>query len=129
MQQTSGRGQRQHMLSYYARWRGGRCNGKIQTGCTGSGEHMPKNTFLQVNQIGHVLTKNHGFIKIVKPQKDTYLQQAREVRTQKDHEVNGRLHRHTCAFSLTTGKQLNHSEKNCLAKSNQAKNNTTAAHH
>ena len=34
----------------------------------------------------------------------------------KDHDVNGRLHRHICAFCLANGKQLNHSEKNCLAK-------------
>ena len=47
----------------------------------------------------------------------------------KDHEVNGHLHRHICAFCLANGKQLNHSEKNCLAKSNQTKNETTAAHH
>ena len=47
----------------------------------------------------------------------------------KDHEVNGRLHKHICAFCLASGKQLNHSEKNCLAKSNQAKNDMAAAHH
>ena len=47
----------------------------------------------------------------------------------RDHEVNGRLHRHICTFCLANGKQLNHSEKNCLAKNNQAKNETTAAHH
>ena len=47
----------------------------------------------------------------------------------KDHQVNGRLHRHICAFCLANGKQLNHSEKNCLAKNYQAKNDTAAAHH
>ena len=47
----------------------------------------------------------------------------------KDHEVNSRLHRHICAFCLANGKQLNHSEKSCLAKNNQAKNDTAAAHH
>ena len=47
----------------------------------------------------------------------------------KDHEVNGRLHKHVCAFCLASGKQLNHSEKNCLAKNSQAKNDTAAAHH
>ena len=33
----------------------------------------------------------------------------------KDHETNGRLHRHICA-RLENGKQLNHSEKDCRAK-------------
>ena len=47
----------------------------------------------------------------------------------KDHEMNGRLHRHICAFCLANGRQLNHSEKNCMAKNNQAKNDTAAAHH
>ena len=44
---------------------------------------------------------------------------------QKDHEVNGRLNKHICAFCLTLGKQLNHSEKNCLTKQN-SKNEQTA---
>ena len=47
---------------------------------------------------------------------------------QKDHEVNGRMNRHICAFCLTLGKQLNHSEKNCLTKNNQSKNEQAAAH-
>ena len=40
---------------------------------------------------------------------------------QKDHEVNGRLNKHICAFCLTLGKQLNHSEKNCLTKQSSSK--------
>ena len=36
---------------------------------------------------------------------------------QKDHEVNGRLNRHICAFCLTLGKQPSHSEKNCIINS------------
>ena len=47
----------------------------------------------------------------------------------KDHESNGRLHKHICAFCLANGRQLNHSEKNCMLKSSQAKNDTAAAHH
>ena len=47
----------------------------------------------------------------------------------KDHEVNGRLNRHICAFCLTLGRQSNHSEKNCLTKNSQTKNETPAAHH
>ena len=47
---------------------------------------------------------------------------------QKDHETNGRLHKHICAFCLANGKQLNHSEKNCTSK-NHTKNEKTAAHH
>ena len=34
----------------------------------------------------------------------------------KDHETNGRLHRHICAHCLENGRQLNHSEKDCRAK-------------
>ena len=44
----------------------------------------------------------------------------------KDHDTNGRLHRHICSFCLTQGRQLGHSEKNCQ---NKAKNDTPAAHH
>ena len=44
---------------------------------------------------------------------------------QRDHEVNGRLNKHICAFCLTLGKQLNHSEKNCLTKQS-SKNEQTA---
>ena len=46
----------------------------------------------------------------------------------KDHEVNGRVNRHICAFCLTLGKQLNHSEKNCNSKTNHPKNEQPAAH-
>ena len=45
---------------------------------------------------------------------------------QKDHETNGCLHKHICAFCLTQGKQLGHSEKNCQ---NKTKNDTPAAQH
>ena len=45
---------------------------------------------------------------------------------QKDHESNGRLQRHICAFCLTQGKQLGHAEKNCH---NKTKNDTPAVHH
>ena len=37
---------------------------------------------------------------------------------QKDHEVNVPLIRHICASCLTLGKQLSHSEKNCITKNN-----------
>ena len=45
---------------------------------------------------------------------------------QKDHESNGRLQRHICAFCLTQGKQLGHAEKNCQ---NKTKNENPAVHH
>ena len=47
---------------------------------------------------------------------------------QRDHEVNGRLNMHICAFCLTMGKQLNHSEKNCNSKTSHPKNDQAAAH-
>ena len=47
----------------------------------------------------------------------------------KDHELNGRLQKHICAFCLTIGKQLNHSEKNCITKQQQLKKEQAAAHH
>ena len=47
----------------------------------------------------------------------------------KDHETNGKLHRHICAYCLKLGKQLTHSEKNCITKQQQVKNEQTAAHH
>ena len=47
----------------------------------------------------------------------------------KDHETNGKLHRHICAYCLNLGKQLTHSEKNCITKQQQVKNEQTAAHH
>ena len=40
---------------------------------------------------------------------------------QKHREVNGMLNKHICAFCLTLGKQLNHSEKNCLVKNHSSK--------
>ena len=40
---------------------------------------------------------------------------------QKDHEVNGRLNRHICAFCLTLGEHLSLSEKNCNNKTSQKK--------
>ena len=46
----------------------------------------------------------------------------------RDHESNGCLHKHICAFCLTQGKQLGHSEKNCQNKG-QTKNEIPAAHH
>ena len=46
----------------------------------------------------------------------------------KDHEVSGRLHRHICAFCLSQGRQLTHSEKDChFAKRNGPKNDQGAA--
>ena len=36
--------------------------------------------------------------------------------------MNGKVNRHICAFCLTLGKQLNHSEKNCNTKANNPKN-------
>ena len=42
--------------------------------------------------------------------------------------MNGKVNRHICAFCLTLGKQLNHSEKNCNTKSNNPKNEQAAAH-
>ena len=47
----------------------------------------------------------------------------------KDHESNGRLQKHIYAFCLTLGKQLNHSEKNCITKQKELKNEQTVAHH
>ena len=40
---------------------------------------------------------------------------------QKDHEYNGKLQKHICAFCLSQGKTLGHPEKDCTAK-RQAKN-------
>ena len=48
---------------------------------------------------------------------------------QKDHESNGRLHRHICAYCLSTGKQLGHAEKDCAHKKNASKNDAGAASH
>ena len=46
----------------------------------------------------------------------------------KDHEVSGQLHRHICAFCLSQGRQLAHSEKDChFAKGNGPKNDQGAA--
>ena len=46
-----------------------------------------------------------------------------------EHETNGKLHKHICAYCLTLGKQLNLSEKNCITKQQQLKNKRTAAHY
>ena len=40
----------------------------------------------------------------------------------KDHESNGRVQRHICAFCLSLGKQLGHLEKECSSKKNVTKN-------
>ena len=42
----------------------------------------------------------------------------------KDHETNGKLHKHICAFCLSVGKQLGHPEKDCLQKKSLAKTST-----
>ena len=49
----------------------------------------------------------------------------------KDHEVNGRLHKHICAFCLSQNRFLPHPEKDChFAKKNSAtKNEGGAAQH
>ena len=40
---------------------------------------------------------------------------------QKDHDSNGKLHKHICAYCLSTGKQLGHAEKDCAHKKNTSK--------
>ena len=47
----------------------------------------------------------------------------------KDHETNGKLHRHICAFCLSMGKQLQHAEKDCIHKKSSSKNEPGAASH
>ena len=47
----------------------------------------------------------------------------------KDHEFNGKVQKHICAFCLMGGKQLNHAEKDCLFKKQNPKNDQAAAHH
>ena len=44
----------------------------------------------------------------------------------KDHEMNGRTHKHICAFCLSLGKQLMHAEKDCV---NKKHNEVMTAHH
>ena len=43
----------------------------------------------------------------------------------KEHETNEKLHKHICAYCLTLGKQLNHSEKNYFTKQQQLKNDSS----
>ena len=46
----------------------------------------------------------------------------------RDHEVNGKLHRHICAHCLSVGKIMNHSQKECgLQKKVTPKNEVAAA--
>ena len=41
----------------------------------------------------------------------------------KDHEVNGRLHKHLCSFCISQGRYLGHAEKDCIfSKKFNAKN-------
>ena len=47
----------------------------------------------------------------------------------RDHEFNGKLQKHICAFCLMNGKQLGHAEKDCLSKRQNPKNDQAAAHH
>ena len=46
----------------------------------------------------------------------------------KDHEVNGKMHKHICAYCLTQGRFLGHPERDCQLKKN-SKNEQTAAQH
>ena len=46
-----------------------------------------------------------------------------------DHEFNGKLQKHICAFCLMGGKQLGHAEKHCNFKKQNPKNDQEAAHH
>ena len=47
---------------------------------------------------------------------------------QRDHESNGKWHRHICMFCLSLGKQLPHAEKNCQNKTH-SKNDQAAVSH
>ena len=47
----------------------------------------------------------------------------------RDHEFNGKLQKHICAFCLMGGKQLGHAEKDCNFKKQNPKNDQAAAHH
>ena len=41
----------------------------------------------------------------------------------KDHDVNGKTHKHLCAFCLSQGRYLGHPEKDCIfSKKNNTKN-------
>ena len=49
--------------------------------------------------------------------------QSNSCQNSKDHEVNGKVHRHICAFCLQQGRVLPHSEQNCtVAKKQHSKN-------
>ena len=47
----------------------------------------------------------------------------------RDHEFNGKLQKHICAFCLMGGKQLGHAEKDCIFKKQNPKKDQAAAHH
>ena len=47
----------------------------------------------------------------------------------RNHEFNGKLQKHICAFCLMGGKQLGHAEKDCIFKKQNPKNDQAAAHY
>ena len=59
--------------------------------------------------------------------------QTNSCQHQKDHEVNGKIHKHVCAFCLNSGRILAHSERDCTfakkwgSSSGQSKNELQAA--
>ena len=46
----------------------------------------------------------------------------------RDHESNGKIHKHVCSFCLSGGRQVGHPEKECPHKKS-SKNEQAAAHH
>ena len=46
----------------------------------------------------------------------------------RDHESNGKIHKHVCSFCLAGGRQVGHPEKECPHKKS-SKNEQAAAHH
>ena len=103
------------MLSCYVKWREGFSSGKDT-------ERIDR--VLRVHAQKHFPSSKQNWGRADKKHWICKSFQSNSYFHQKYHEVNGHLNRHVCAFCLTLGKQLGHSEKNCMTKNYYSKKQT-----
>ena len=80
--------------------------------------HAQKHTSHRTNWVKNQDVKKPWFCKAF---------QTNACRFQKDHEVNGKIHRHICSYCLSQGRIMNHSEKECAFSRKVSKNEQVAA--
>ena len=80
--------------------------------------HAQKHTSFKSNWVKNSDSKKPWFCKAF---------QTNVCRFQKDHEVNGKTHRHICSYCLSQGRIMSHPEKECAFSKKVPKNEQGAA--